>query len=223
MEKPLTLFLKGVMSGLVVGIAGVVYLTVLITTGNKLLGALLFSFALLLIVAKNYALYTGRIGYLMPYKKGYLSHIAQVLLANIVGVAMMGLLVKLSGIELQSLLGQNIKLTDYANTILLAKLNFAWYQTFILSIFCGILMYVAVDGSKRIESEITKTLIIIGSVVIFLVAGFEHSIANMFYAFLGNVLSLKLLGYIIIMLAGNAIGGIAMNLIHTKMGEDLKE
>lgn len=218
MNKPLNVLLRGILSGVVVGLAGVVYLTVLITTGNKVLGGLLFSFALLVIIAKDYKLYTGRIGYLFPYKKGYLSHILQVLFANIVGVAIMGLLVKASGITVEG-----ITLVDKATDILVIKTTYLWYQTFILSVFCGILMYMAVDASKHLKSEITKTLLIIGAVILFLVSGFEHSIANLFYLFLGNAWSFKLIIYIIIMLIGNGVGGIAINLIHTKVAEPSKE
>lgn len=214
MEKRNIVFLKGILSGIIIGLAGVVYITTIMLTGNKFLGGLLFSFALLLIVARDYALYTGRIGYLLPYKKGYLVHIIEVLLGNIVGVAIMGLLLKFTGLNIEG-----ITLVDKATEMLNYKTSLLWYQTFILSIFCGILMYVAVDTSKNIKSDIFKVVLIIGAVTLFLVSGFEHSIANIFYMFLGNAWSFKLILYIFIMLIGNATGAVIINLIHTKINQ----
>jgi len=209
-------FFKGVLSGIVVGLAATGYLAAYTFTGNKIIGGLLFSFALVTIVSRNYALYTGRIGYLLPKKPGYLVHILKVLLSNIVGVAIIGLLVKFSGIQVNG-----ITMVEQATNTLNDKLVFQWYQTFILSIFCGILMYIGVDSSKKNISDVNKIFLLIGSVILFLVASFEHSIATLFYLFLGNVWSLKMILYILIMIVGNAVGGIFMNLMHHKIGEDL--
>ena len=207
--------LKGILSGIVVGMAGTGYLAAYTYTGSKIIGGLLFSFALITIVSRNYALYTGRIGYMLPYKKGYLVHMLKVLFSNIIGVAIAGLLIKAAGIEVY-----NISLVEQATATLNDKLVFEWYQTFILAIFCGILMYIGVDSSKKNISEINKTFLLIGSVIVFLVANFEHSIATLFYLFLGDVWSLKMILYIVIMIVGNAIGGIFMNLMHHKIGQD---
>lgn len=207
--------LKGILSGIVVGIAGTGYLAAYTYTGNKIIGGLLFSFALVTIVSRNYALYTGRIGYLLPHKKGYLLHILKVLFSNIIGVAIAGLLIRLSGIEING-----ITMVSQATATLNDKLSFKWYQTFILAIFCGILMYIGVDSSKKKIADINKVFLLVGSVIVFLVAGFEHSIATLFYLFLGEIWSLKLIAYIIIMIIGNAVGGIFMNLMHHKIGED---
>ena len=41
----------------------------------------------------------------------------------------------------------------------------------------------------------------------FILAGFEHSIANMFYFGAANMLNLQSIGYLCIVILGNAIGG----------------
>ena len=41
---------------------------------------------------------------------------------------------------------------------------------------------------------------------IFILSGFEHSIANMFYFNLAGQYDLKSLGYILVMLLGNGVG-----------------
>jgi len=51
----------------------------------------------------------------------------------------------------------------------------------------------------------------------FLLAGFEHSIANMGYLIFAKEFSFKVLGYLALMILGNGIGAVTINLIHTKI------
>ena len=212
--KKENIFSKAIMSGVYVTFVAVVYLFTLNATGSKLIGGLLFSFALLIIVGRDYYLYTGKIGYLLPYKDGSLKMILKTLLGNIIGIIITGSLILIAN-------GTNI--TEIA--LEQVKLKFTdkqWHETLILSFFCGILMFTAVDGYKKIEDNIIKVLIVILSVVIFLLAGFEHSIANFAYLVLAKKFSFKIFIYLIGMLLGNALGAITFNLIHNKFEQDTK-
>ena len=60
----------------------------------------------------------------------------------------------------------------------------------ILAFFCGMLMYIAVDGYK---SKGNPVILFLG-VSVFILAGFEHCIANMFYFTVAGVWSLKSTG-----------------------------
>ncbi len=202
LKEHILIFSKAIMSGLYVVLAAIVYLVITSITGSKLLGGLLFSFALLIIVGRSYYLYTGKIGYLLPCKKGVPLMILVTLIGNVVGIVLSAGLLLLANID---------GLTESAQAIM----AIAWYETLILAIFCGVLMYTAVDGAGRIKDNIIKVLIIILSVVIFLLIGFEHSIANIVYIVLAKQFSLKIFGYLLLMLLGNAIGAIVLNLIHT--------
>jgi formate/nitrite transporter FocA (FNT family) len=207
LKEHLLIFSKAIMSGLYVVLAATVYLVITSITGSKLLGGLLFSFALLIIVGRSYYLYTGKIGYLLPYKKGVPLMILVTLIGNVVGIVLSAGLLLLANID---------GLTESAQAIMAIKFDSnAWYETLVLAIFCGVLMYTAVDGASRIKDNIIKVLIIILSVVIFLLIGFEHSIANIVYIVLAKQFSLKIFGYLLLMLLGNAIGAIVLNLIHT--------
>lgn len=75
---------------------------------------------------------------------------------------------------------------------------------FILAVFCGILMYIAVDGYK----EKGNPVILFLGVSVFILSGFEHCIANMFYFSLAGAWSVKAIVYLLIMTIGNSIGGI---------------
>lgn len=188
------------MSGALVSIGSILYISAM----NKVVGAVLFSFALLLIVSRGYSLYTGKIGYLLPYKKGFLKAIGLTLLGNAVGIVSIAALFLLSGKDAAFM---------SAEILFTGKLAQTWYEALVLAIFCGFMMYLAVDSYKKIENQIAAVLIVIFAVVIFILSGFEHSIANMAYLVLSKTFTLEAVGFILIALLGNLIGAVMLNLI----------
>ena len=58
------IFIKAVYAGFMIGIGGIVYLSV----ENRVVGSLLFSFGLLTIVTQGFYLYTGKIGFVKSWK-----------------------------------------------------------------------------------------------------------------------------------------------------------
>jgi len=79
-------------------------------------------------------------------------------------------------------------------------------------------MYLAVSIYKE-----NKTIVgILFCVPAFILSGFEHSIANMFYFAAANMISADVVIYIIIVLAGNAVGGMLMPILK-KLGNFAKE
>lgn len=197
-----SIFAKACLAGLFIGIAGLIYLSV----ENKVIGAILFSFGLLMVVTKGYYLYTGKVGYLLPYTKGYLIVLLKTLLGNIVGIGFVGLLFRFAGIQ---------SVIDAAETLSLAKLDHLWYETLILAVFCGMMMYVGVQGYKAMKLDIMKVLIVILVVTIFILSKFEHSIANMLYFFLGNTWSLQAILFTGLWIVGNGIGAVILNLLES--------
>jgi len=130
-----------------------------------------------------------------------------------VGIVTVGLLFRFSGMD---------SVIEQANTILTSKLSNLWYETLILSIFCGMMMYVGVEGYRKMEIPMMKILIVIFAVVIFILARFEHSIANMLYLALSTTFSVKGLLYVSIWIIGNALGGILLNIAETKLSLQIK-
>jgi len=59
-------------------------------------------------------------------------------------------------------------------------------------------------------------VILIFAVMIFILSKFEHSIANMLYFFLSSVITIKGILYLALMILGNAIGSIILNLFEVK-------
>jgi len=202
--------MKAIVAGMYIGIAGLVYLSV----DNHIIGAFLFSFGLLVIVNRGYYLYTGKIGYLLPYSKGYFVVILKTLLGNMIGIAVVAYLFRLTGISAVVTAGSDL---------FALKIDHAWYETLALAIFCGMMMYIAVDSYKNVKQELAKVMILVFAVMVFILSKFEHSIANMLYFFLSDTLSIKGVLYILIMIVGNAIGAIILNLIETKLAKNTLE
>ena len=89
-----------------------------------------------------------------------------------------------------------------------------WYIMIGLGFFCGILVYLAVEGFKKIDNNFGKYVVLILSIGGFIVCGFEHSIANMFYYFLNGSYSLNAILSILLCVLGNSIGGVFIPLIN---------
>ncbi|MCD8561973.1 MAG: formate/nitrite transporter family protein [Acholeplasmataceae bacterium] len=142
------ILLKAIMAGVFIGIAGLIYVSV----ENKALGAVLFSFGLLMVVTKGYYLYTGKVGYLIPYEKGYVWLLVKTFFGNLLGIGLVGLLFKFTG---------KVDLIEQAAQIGELKLASTWYQTLILAIFCGMMMYVGVQGYKTMKLDLMKVLVVI--------------------------------------------------------------
>ena len=87
------------------------------------------------------------------------------------------------------------------------KLSDNLLSIFILAIFCNMLIFIAVDGYKNIQYEVGKYLALLFGVMVFILCGFEHCVANMFYISMAGMWSVKAFVFILVNTAGNAVGG----------------
>ena len=198
MRKSGSVFLSAVGAGLAISVGGTVYLSL----ENKIAGALLFTIGLYAIVLNGLYLYTGKVGYLVEQKnkKEYGILLVLTWLGNRVG----------TGIGAAALCGSRINgIRDKAYDICQAKLADTPGSLFLLAIFCGMLMYIAVDGYKKTENPIILFL----CVSVFILSGFEHCIANMFYFSLAGVWSFRALFCLLVITLGNSVGGVLIPFI----------
>ena len=203
MKKNRSIFLSAVGAGLAISIGGAVYLSL----ENKIAGALLFAVGLYAIVLNGLYLYTGKIGYLVEQKnkKEYGILLILTWLGNLVG----------TGVGAAALCCSRINnIRDKAYEICQPKLADTPGSLFLLAFFCGMLMYIAVDGYKRTENPIVLFL----CVSVFILSGFEHCIANMFYFSLAGVWSLKAFFSLLIITLGNSVGGVLIPMIKKAEG-----
>lgn len=183
MEK-YQIWIKSIYAGFMIGIGSIIYLSV----ENKIIGSLLFSFGLLTIVTQGFYLYTGKIGFIKQYKE--LFDMIIIIIGNFIGTFLAAFLVNMAGLSIDS------------SNLVNKKLEHSIGSVFLLSVFCGIMMYLAIDNFKKSGNII----FIIAPVMIFILSNFEHSVANMFYFNLANRYSVKSFGYLFIMIVGNGIG-----------------
>ena len=184
-------FIKSIYAGFMIGIGGIIYLSL----DNLIIAAFLFSFGLLTIIIQQFNLFTGKIGFVKTKKQ--LKTIPVIIIGNFIGAFLASVFAKLGNLPIS------------ADIICANKLNKDIFSIFILAMFCGVMMYLAVDNYNK-----TKNVIL--PVVIFILSGFEHSIANMFYFSLAGVWSVKAVVYILIMICGNAFGALIFNYIKEK-------
>ncbi len=191
----------GILAGIMISIGGSVYLS----CENKYVGAFFFSIALLMICIHGFSLYTGKVGFL-PEKCGKeeLSVLFLGLLGNTVAVILCGWALRYA---IPTMGTAALKLYD-------AKLLQGLLPALIRSVFCGILMYFAVATFKKDKNIVG----ILFCIPVFILSGFEHSVADMFYFAASGEVSLKAFVYILIVIAGNSIGGMLVPLL-SKIGK----
>ena len=192
------IFLKAAAAGITIGIGGAVYLPL----ENRVIGAVLFGVGLYTIVLNGLFLYTGKVGDLISSKdkKAYILQLIFTWIGNLAGTALAAAAISATRIR-------NLRRT--AEVICKTKLADTPHSILILAVFCGILMYAAVDGFR----EKGNPLILFFCVTVFILCGFEHCIANMFYFSLAGAWSLRAVIYLLLMTLGNSVGGILLPLV----------
>lgn len=200
MKRFIDIFMRAVLTGFAIGIGGAVYLS----CDNKYLGAFLFGTGLFVILSFGFNLFTGRVGYAVENKPAYILDLIVIWLGNLAGTAASGAMLmctRISGIG------------EKAADICAVKFSDDLLSIFILAFFCGILMFIAADGYKKIENPVGKMLAIFLPVIVFILSGYEHCIANMFYFTVAGVWSVNAVIYLMVMTLGNAVGGMFIPLV----------
>lgn len=181
---------KAVLAGILVGIGVMINISV----DNRYVGALLFSFALLTIIKCELNLYTGKIGFYWSQKP---KELVVILLFNLAGVVIPTLGVAVCRKEAYTAIIETSAV----------KFGHTFTELFVYGVFCGVLMYVA--------SYAKDTVITIFCIMIFILSGYEHCIADFIYLVL-NFSVAHLMKFAVILL-GNSAGSIATNfLMETK-------
>lgn len=199
--------LLATLAGICIGLGGTVFLSV----DNKVVGAALFSIGLLTILAFGFNLFTGKVGYALDNKPSYIGTLALIWLGNLIGTGLMAALVRFT--RIYDALGTKVE------GIVDAKLADNPVSILLLAIGCGMCMFIAVDQYKKQDCTV-KALFVVFPVMVFILCSFEHCIANMFYFALAGSFTVKTLVYLLIMTAGNSIGGMLIPAFTKLLGKD---
>ena len=193
-------FLSGVLAGISISMGGTVFLL----CESKIVGALFFTVGLFCMCAFGFSLFTGRVCYVFDNDRSYALKLPLIWLGNLAGALITALL------ETQTRLGPS--LTEKAAAICQTKLEQGLLSAFILAVFCNIMIFIAVEGYKTIPHELGKYLAIFFGVTVFVICGFEHCVANMYYFTVGKAWNGEAALYLLVMTGGNAVGGVSIPL-----------
>lgn len=186
-------FIKAIWAGILIGIACIANLSV----GGGVIGAIGFCIGLLVVIHSKLSLYTGMIGKTvynpLGGEKMTALKLGVALVGNIVGTFLMSLVMRYTRLNY---------LIEKAEGIAISKLNDSWISILLLATLCGVLVYLAVY--KFQGGNITDLAVLLFCVAVFVVIGFEHSIASSFYLFFA--LNWKAFLYFLIMVLGNSLG-----------------
>jgi formate/nitrite transporter len=149
----------------------------------RLLGGLTFSLGLILVVVAGAELFTGNNLIVMAWASRRVSTLrlmrnwAIVYAGNLVGALATALLVYV---------GKQYEFGDgavgvQAVSIAAAKTSLGWWQALVLGALCNALVCMAVWLCYSARTTADKVLAIIPPIAAFVAAGFEHSVANMYF------------------------------------------
>lgn len=197
--------LGAISAGIMIAIGGSVFLS----CDSKYVGAVLFGVALLCICYLGYYLFTGKIGYLASdFSKKNILNLSVGLAVNLIVTFLLGMLISFA----------LPNLTEKAYIMCTAKLEQTFLITFIRAIFCGVLMYTAVEIFKEKKTPLG----IIFCIPVFILCGFEHSIADMFYFGASGIFTAKILTFELAAVLGNTVGGLILPVL-SKISADQKQ
>lgn len=203
LKTALSQFINAVIGGMMIGIGGCVSLS----CDNKFVGAALFSLGLFAIIQFGFGLFTGKIGYVPLRKPAYLLECLFTLLGNAAGTFIDAILLRQTRIS--------AAIAEKAAASVAVKTGDGLLSAFILAVFCGLLMFTAVENarlSNEAGGHVEKVFGTMLCIMVFILCGFNHCIADMFYIFLTGTLP-QAAAYLPIVILGNSVGGMIIPLL----------
>jgi formate/nitrite transporter len=201
--EPRDLLIRGVLSGAILGVSTSLALTGAISTGQPLVGALIFPVGLIMIVLLGLELITGSFALVpLPWLDGeasganVLSNWGWVFLANLIGSVLYGVLIAIAltnmgSIEPTGVAARIVQLAEAKTTGYAALGTAGMVTVFVKAILCNWLVCLAVVLAMSTTSTIGKIAAAWMPVFVFFAQGFEHSVVNMFLIPTGMMLGAK--------------------------------
>lgn len=166
---------------------------------NKTVGAIFFTLGLFLVLIRKYHLFTGKVANLVEEGPKYSLDLLIIWLGNFAGALIMMLLTKYSKLNY---------LVDAAKTVVTNKLSQEYLSAFLLAILCGIIIYLAVDNFNKNEHHVGKYAGLFVLIPTFIICGFEHCVANMYYLLLAGEINIESIIFLVIVSIGNTVGSV---------------
>lgn len=193
-------FVSAILAGAAISFGGVVFLSL----DNKVLGSLFFTVGLFMVCTFGLNLFTGKVCYLFQNDLAYRLNLVVIWLGNLVGTLIVGGAVRLSRIA---------GIAEKAASMCAVKTGDTYLSLFILGILCDIFIYVGVESYKSNPHEAGKYLGLFFGVMVFILCGYEHCVADMFYFTVAGAWSMQAVICLLVITAGNAVGGVLFPLV----------
>lgn len=201
----LKIFLSAILAGMSIAFGGLAFLSV----ENRVIGAALFTIGLFCVCTFGFHLFTGKVCYILQNDRNYALNLPIIWLGNLVG----------TGLTAGALLltRNAAALSEKALILCQTKLDDSLVSLFFLGILCNIFIYIAVDGYTRNPHELGKYLSLIFGIMVFILAGTEHCVADIFYFWMAKAWSGRATLCILVISLGNAAGGILFATLHRRV------
>ncbi len=182
-----------IFAGAFIALAFVFYITV--TTGAeasswglvRLVGGIAFSLGLILVVIAGGELFTSTVLSSVAWAQKRISTQqllacwARVYVGNFIGAMLMVALIVTAQMHLLDGGAWGLNALHIADH----KLQHSWSQAFVLGLLCNLMVCLGVWMTFSSKDALTKSILLILPVAMFVSCGFEHSIANLFMVPLG--------------------------------------
>lgn len=188
MNMPTNWHVQSIRAGAFIALGCILYLL----APNPIVGAILFSLGLLSVRLTQSYLFTGQVHQLVEGDRKWWQ-LPWIWAGNLVGVALVLLFIPL--------LGDMSNLLSDAQCMGVDKLSIDYMELWVRSICCGALMTMATRKD-------TPMWITSGCVAGFILSGFNHCIADAFYFFASGESIWVWLPDLLVITAGNTVGGL---------------
>ena len=212
-NKYISYVADGILAGMMIGIGAIV----LMSCANRYIGAFLFSLGLFSIVALKYGLYTGKVGYIVCRDKAFALETVITLAANAFGTFAAAYLFRATRLAKTAVAEMEMSVIERSKALMETKINDSALSVLGLAFFCGILMFTAVEIYRKCSKSGNYAGAVFGVVMpvfVFIICGFNHSIADMAYYFLAGCPNPgDAMVYFVLAALGNALGGVFVPLL----------
>jgi formate transporter len=203
---PRDLMIRGILSGAILGVATSLAFTATVSTGQPLVGALIFPVGLIFIVLLGLELITGSFALVpLPWLDGgadapsgsaVLANWGWVFLANLIGSAAYGALLAIALTDMGAIAPSGvaafiIKVAEAKTTGYAAFGAAGMVTVFVKAILCNWMVCLAVVLAMSTNSTLGKIAAAYMPILVFFAQGFEHSVVNMFIIPTGMMLGAK--------------------------------
>ena len=179
---------KSILAGIMISLGCIIYLIV----GGPI-GAILFSVGLISVVTFKLELFTGKAG-LLATNEIKSTELGIIWIGNFIGT--------MGTAMIASMLPKGKEIAEAALEIVRVRAEQDALTNLLLGVFCGIAMYIAVAGFAKTGNYLFCIL----PVVFFILCGFNHCVADMFYTATIPITSWRQWAHLLPTTIGNIIG-----------------